>query len=782
MPMENIQYKVQLEGLNCADCALKIENKIKAQQTIEDVHLNFVNKTIAYEVKAGTDVDHFSIVKEIVQYFEPHVQVKQQTEQQVNEGVQKKVFILNGLVCANCAQKIENKLQNFEQIDEAIIDFNTQKLIVKGTNLESQTKKIKTLVEKIEPDVKVVEQAQSNQLTTQRSIDYNFKMLARIIVAFGIFMFAIFSNVSNVQLPLYVLAYLIIGYDIVFKAFKDVTNGQLFDENFLMTIATFGAFGIQEYPEAVAVMLFYQFGEYLQSLAVNQSRKSIAELMDIKPDYANLLIGGQLRKVNPDDVSIGDRIQVKPGEKVPLDGTIIEGKASFDTVALTGESVPRSLSQGDEVLSGYINTNGLITVEVTNTLENSTVAKILALVENSSAKKADTEKFITKFAKYYTPAVVLAAALIVIIPVLAFNQPFDMWLYRALVFLVISCPCALVVSIPLGFFSGIGRASRSGILIKGGNYLEALKGVTKVIFDKTGTLTEGVFKVQAIERNNDYTEEEILSYAAAVEKFSNHPIAKSIVEASPMTEDDYQVKGYEEISGKGVKAVVQDQEILVGNEKLLNAHNIIFDPAEIESTVIYIAINNDYAGYITIADQIKADAFQTISRLKALGITDVTMLTGDNGTIAKSIAKKLGIKQYYAELLPQDKVELMESIEANKQKNEKIAFIGDGINDAPVIKRADVGIAMGALGSDAAIEAADVVILNDEPSRVVDALNISKFTNKIVWQNIIFALGTKGIVMLLGAIGYASIQAAVFADVGVALIAILNSLRILNYQ
>jgi len=779
--MTNEKYKVVLEGLDCADCALKIENKIKGHDNFESVHLNFLNKTIAYQVKAGNVEENFNIVKNIVQRFEPHVKVLKESKATTDENVKVKKFILNGLVCANCATKIERKISAFEDIEEAVLDFNNQKLIVKGNHLENYTQRIKALVEKIEPDVTVVEESEAGDVK-KASINYNYQMLGRILLAFSLFMATVFLELGTLELPILIGAYVIIGYDIVIKAFRDVFNGQLFDENFLMTIATFGAFGIQEYPEAVAVMLFYQFGEYLQSLAVNRSRKSIADLMDIKPDYANLMIGGETRRVNPDHVSVGDLIEVKPGEKVPLDGQIIKGSAVFDTVALTGESVPKKLKMNDRVLSGYINKDGVIQVEVTSTFAESTVSKILELVENSSAKKAETEKFITKFAKYYTPIVVLLASLIVVIPVLLFNGAFDMWLYRALVFLVISCPCALVVSIPLGFFSGIGRASRSGILVKGGNYLEALKDVNKVIFDKTGTLTAGVFNVQSIYSSKDFTETDVIKYAAIVESFSNHPIAKSITRKYDGSIDKTEVTDYQEISGKGVKARVSGSQVLVGNKKLLTEEGIAFETVALESTLVYIAINGIYAGYIEISDEIKSDSKAAIDGLKALGINDITMLTGDNEAIAKSISKALGIDKYYAELLPQGKVELMETIEKNKKKNEKIAFIGDGINDAPVIKRADVGIAMGALGSDAAIEAADVVLLNDEPSRLVDALKISKFTNKIVWQNIIFALGTKGIVMLLGALGYASIQAAVFADVGVALIAIMNALRILRYK
>ena len=600
------------------------------------------------------------------------------------------------------------------------------------------------------------------------------------------------------KLAVFLVSYFIIGGDVLLSAVKNILKGQVFDENFLMAIATVGAFAIGEYPEGVAVMLFYQLGELFQGIAVNNSRKSIIALMDIRPDYANLKTDNGIKKVNPEEIKVADIIVVKPGEKVPLDGKIINGNSAFDTSALTGESLPREAKTGDNVLSGFINKTGLVEIEVAKVFSESTVSKILNLVENASSKKSKTENFITKFAKYYTPAVVITALIMAIFPPLLISgATFTDWIYRALIFLVVSCPCALIISIPLGFFGGIGGASKHGILVKGANYLEVLNDVESVVMDKTGTLTKGVFKVTEINVENnvkindfennktDLTQSLLLKYAAHIEKFSNHPIAQSIVseyENSFAKTDENIVKDFEEISGFGIKANINNHQILAGNSKLMNSENIRFDKKENLGTVVYIAFNRQYIGNILISDEIKADSPKAIKGMKANGIKEIVMLTGDNNAIGKNIAEKLEIDKVFAELLPNEKVEKLEEIYKTKSEKGKVVFVGDGINDAPVLARADIGIAMGGVGSDAAIEAADVVIMNDEPSKIVTAMKIAKKTKSIVWQNITLAFTVKIIVLILGLFGDATMWEAVFADVGVALLAVLNATRVLKYK
>ena len=556
-----------------------------------------------------------------------------------------------------------------------------------------------------------------------------------------------------------------------------------------MTIATVGAFAIKEFPEAVSVMLFYQIGEMFQDLAVGKSRKSITSLMNIRPDYANLKIEGEIKKVLPKEVKLGDIIVIKPGEKVALDGKITNGSSTFDTSALTGEAIPRTFEIGDEILSGFINTTNLVEIEVTKSFENSTISKILDLVQNASSKKSKTENFITKFARFYTPAVVIIALLIAILPMIFVKDAqFSTWLYRALIFLVVSCPCALVVSIPLGFFGGIGGASKNGILIKGANYLEALNNLETVVFDKTGTLTKGKFKVYEINvQNSKYTKDDLLKYAAIAESFSNHPIAQSIVleyekNNKKLEKTDSSEFEFEEIAGHGVKVKYENSEILAGNLKLLKKENIEAAEKDAVGTVVYVAKDGEYLGNLIIADEIKEDAKKTIEELNNLGIKNVVMLTGDNRKIGENVASKLNISKVFTDLLPLGKVEKMEEFLKNKSANGKVLFVGDGINDAPVLARADIGVAMGGVGSDAAIEAADMIIMNDEPSKIVTALKIAKKTKKIVWQNIIFALGVKIIILVMGALGFATMWEAVFGDVGVALIAILNATRALTYK
>jgi len=594
------------------------------------------------------------------------------------------------------------------------------------------------------------------------------------------------------ELSLFLLSYIIIARDIVWKAIRNVFHGRVFDENFLLTVATLGAFAIEKFPEAVAVMLFFKVGELFQDIALNRSRKSIKSLMEIRPDYANLKIDGETKKVDPDEVNVSDVIMVKPGERVPLDGIVLDGSSLVDTSALTGESVPRKVKAKDEILSGMINKTGLLTVQVTKRFSESTVSKILDLVENAASKKAPTEKFITKFAKYYTPAVVFGAFTLAIVPVILYHIPvftpmfaheptFSEWIYKALIFLVISCPCALVISIPLGFFGGIGAASKRGILVKGSNYLEGLNNLHTIVWDKTGTLTKGVFRVTKIVTKNNFSRDEILKFAAEAESQSSHPIAQSILEAFSRKIDERKIESYEEISGYGIKARVEGHYVLVGNDKLLHRENIEHDTCNIEGTVVHVVIDNKYTGYIIISDEIKEDARIAIQRLKDIGVKRQVMLTGDSQEVAKAVSQKLGLDEYFAELLPQQKVEKIEELMKKKANNKDlIAFVGDGINDAPVLMRSDIGVAMGALGSDAAIEAADIVLMTDEPSRLHEAVKIAKRTRGIVWQNIGFSLVVKGIFLTIGALGMATMWEAVFADVGVALLAILNSTRVLK--
>jgi Cd2+/Zn2+-exporting ATPase len=571
------------------------------------------------------------------------------------------------------------------------------------------------------------------------------------------------------------------GWGVLKSAGKNIIRGQVFNEQFLMSVATLGAFAIHEMPEAVAVMVFYNVGEFFQDLAVHRSRRSIKSLLEIRPDYANVFVNGEVKQQSPEDVSIGQKILIKPGEKIPLDGDVLEGNSMLDTSALTGESVPRSVKEGEQVMAGMINKSGTLTVKVTKLFGESSISKILDLVENATSKKAKTEKFITKFARYYTPVVVFGAILVAVLPpLLITGELFSVWLYRALVMLVVSCPCALVISIPLGYFGGIGGASKKGILIKGSNYLDTLTEIRSVVFDKTGTLTKGEFKVSEIVPKNSYNENEVLMFAAYVEANSNHPIAQSILEAYSNEIEREKIGNVTEIAGHGIEAKIDGKIVIAGNDKLLHKKNIVHDKCEIEGTVVHVAIDNKYAGYIVISDSIKEDSKSAINELKKLGIKKTIMLTGDNVFAAKSIAGKLNVDEVYSELLPEDKVEYIEKFLAEAGKNEKVAFVGDGINDAPVLARADVGIAMGALGSDAAVETADVVLMNDTPSSVPMAIRIAKKTRRIVWQNILFALGVKLMFIILAAFGIATMWEAVFGDMGVALIAILNATRVLK--
>lgn len=725
---------------------------------------------------------------------------------------------LNGLDCANCAGKIEKAVSEFKEVSEASLNFSFKLLIIKyDSNIDEKDiiAKITKVVKDLEPEVDVEKyslssnknvRANNKSVCTDGSCDGHahdhhehnhnnkkptqdedgnkfirfLKENYRLVIGIILFIIGMILDENAIIL---IISYAFVGIEVLLSAVRNICKGKVFDENFLMSIATLGAIAIGQYPEGVAVMVFYEIGEMFQSYAVNRSRKSISELMDIKAEYANLVKGDTTEKVLPEEVKIDDIIMIKPGERVPLDGVIVSGDTSVDSSALTGESMPVNKRIGDEILAGCINNTNVIEVKVTHEFEESTVARILELVQNASSKKASTEKFITKFARYYTPIVVICALALAIIPsVFIQGSNPNEWIYRALIFLVVSCPCALVISVPLGLFAGIGGASKKGILVKGGNYLESLKDIDTVVFDKTGTLTKGAFKVTQI-NNVGISKSELLKYAAICERYSNHPIAKSILEeynASNNSDvEEIKIDNHEEVSGKGVITQIQDKKILAGNSKLMSSNGIVVPKDEYIGTVVYVAVNNEYKGSIIISDEVKSDSKEAIRELKALGVNKVVMLTGDSKKVANAVASELGIENVYSELLPGDKVEKVEALLKEERKG-KLAFVGDGINDAPVLARADVGVAMGGIGSDAAIEAADVVLMKDEPTALANAIKIGRKTNKILWQNIIFALGIKIIVLILATIGDANMWEAVFADVGVTLIAVINSMRALK--
>lgn len=689
-----------------------------------------------------------------------------------------KSYRLEGLDCANCAMKIEKGVQKINGVKEATVNFTSGKLTIDAeedhlATIEQETKKV---VKELEPDVKVTE-IDKEKVSEHRN-EKERNTLFRILFSLaGIALLLLFDFNEPIRLIGYLLIYLLIGYDVVKKAVMNIVKGKIFDENFLMSVATIGAMLIGEYPEAVAVMLFYQIGEYFQGLAVSHSRKSIRELMAIRPETAHVQTAEGLMTVNPEDVQIGQFVLVKPGERIPLDGTIIEGESLVDTSALTGESVPKSVYVGETVLSGFINKNKPFLVQVEKSYENSTISKLLELVENASSKKAPAENFITKFARYYTPVVVgLAVLLAVLSPFVVSGAAFSEWIYRALTFLVISCPCALVISVPLSFFGGIGGASKIGVLVKGSNYLELLAQTETVVFDKTGTLTKGDFSIQTIDTKID--PKIFMQYIASAEQFSTHPIAQSVLEgyAGPLLP----TTNIQDFAGEGILAEVDGKQVLVGNHKLMERFEISFPSSQEIGTLLYLAIDQSYSGYLVIADTLKEDAVDALVQLKQAGVKNTVMLTGDSKKIADHIGKQVGVDKIYSELLPEDKVQRLEEI--LQRNNKKTAFVGDGINDAPVLARADVGIAMGGLGSDAAIEAADVVIMNDQPSKIAEAIHLAKKTLKIVKQNIVFAIGIKILVLALGAFGFASMGDAVFADVGVTVLAVLNAMRSLHVK
>ncbi|OKQ00064.1 heavy metal translocating P-type ATPase [Paenibacillus sp. P46E] len=770
----NVRKQWMLEGLDCANCAMKIENKVKKIEGVASCSVNFTMKLMTLETAAADAEAVSAEARRTVNTLEPHVKIKELKAAGVRRQPQAGSSPEQGSSHAHTHQSAAAHGHGHEALGQAdvqslnhSVDDHVAAHSHGGTHDHSH-------------------EAQEHGDAHGHSHEHGEGDTRRILLRLGagavLAAAGMFLPVSGItELLIFLAAYLIVGGEVVWSAARNIIRGQVFDENFLMALATIGAFAIGEYPEGVAVMLFYQVGELFQGLAVNRSRRSISALMDIRPEFAYLKEGSSLRRVAPEEVNIGDHIVVKPGEKVPLDGTILEGSAMMDTSALTGESVPRAAEPGSKVLSGFINRNGVVTIEVTKDFGESAVSKILELVQNASNNKAKTENFITKFARGYTPVVVITALLLAVIPPLVLSgATFSDWIYRALVFLVISCPCALVVSIPLGFFGGIGAASKSGILVKGSNFLEALNDVKVVVFDKTGTLTKGEFKVAGIYPTEGFEENDLLRTAAYAESHSSHPIAESIRAAYGEEIPGEAIADYNEISGHGIAVTVEGRAVLAGNARLMEREGIASRTPEAHGTVVHIAVDKQYAGYLVIADEVKEDSLQAVQALGRLGIHRTVMLTGDALAVAEAVGQQLGIGEIHAELLPQHKVEAIEKLEREKSQREKIIFVGDGINDTPVLARADVGIAMGGLGSDAAIEAADIVIMTDEPSKIATAISIAKRTRTIVWQNIIFALAVKAIFLLLGAFGIATMWEAVFSDVGVTVLAVLNSVRALQ--
>ena len=683
---------------------------------------------------------------------------------------------LDGLDCANCAAKIERSLEE-EGFQSVSVNFMKREATLMG-NVE----RAKMVISKVDPGIQVTEVprgGQSENLPLTKRIPI-LMIVAVLLFAFGMVLRYGFSLNNLPVAVIFTIAYLLAGWKVLKNALLNGIKGNFFDENFLMTLATLGAFVIGEFPEAAGVMIFFMVGEYFQDLAVDRSRRSVRSLLALKTDFANKMMDGKVVRVAPEDLRPGDRILVRPGERVPVDGIVASGTSSLDTSALTGESVPRSIGEGDVILSGSVNLSGLLTVEVTKELKESTISRILELVENATARKAKTEQFITTFARYYTPVVVGLAILVALIPPLVFKAPFSVWAYRSLVLLVISCPCALVLSIPLGYFGGIGRAAKSGILVKGSNFLDALAGVSIVAMDKTGTLTKGVFQVSKIEPKNGFSADDLMEFAALAEVNSSHPIAVAIREAWKGALDPSRVVEVKEMAGSGIIARTGEKEIMVGNDRLLHEQNIVHDTCHVAGTVVHVVLNRVYAGYMTIEDEVKEDSAEAVRELKRLGIRKIVMVTGDSRDVAEAVAQETGVEEIHAELLPEDKVKVIETLRQETGDDEKVAFVGDGINDAPVLAIANIGIAMGGIGSDAAIETADIVVMDDKPSKVPTGVKIARRTRWIVTQNITMALGIKLIFIALGILGKATMWEAVFADVGVALLAVVNALRILR--
>ena len=776
-----------LKGLDCPNCSAKIEKEVGELKGVRSSVVNLMKQTLTIEFDSVIADTVEQKIETIVHSHEPDVEVIDKTL-----GAVKKEYLLKGLDCPNCSAKIEKEVGELNGVNSSMMNLMKQTLTVSVdvSAVATISKQIEMIVHNHEPEVEVSEYiAESINKKKTNAVkddeDESKKMTIRLIT--GAAIYAVGMGLSAfVKVPLFVelafliAAYIILGGDVVMRAVKNISKGRVFDENFLMSLSTVGAFVIGEYPEAVAVMLFYQVGEFFQDMAVKRSRKSIADLMDIRPDSATVSRNGELFTVAPETVAVGEVIVVKPGEKIPLDGVVLDGESMLDTKALTGESVPRNVKKGEEALSGCINQSGVLTIQVTKGFGESTVSKIIDLVENASSRKAPTENFITTFARYYTPVVVILAAILAIVPPLAFGEEWIEWIRRGFVFLVISCPCALVISIPLTFFGGIGAASKHGVLVKGSNYLEALNSVSVVVFDKTGTLTKGVFKVTDILPENGFDKEQVLECAANAESFSNHPIAKSILAAYGKEIDQESIEDYKEISGHGISVEVAGKKVFAGNITLMDKENISYNFCDKVGTKVYVAVDGQYAGCILITDEVKADSKKAIADLKRIGVEKTVMLTGDDEKIGKAVAEELKLDEYYAQLLPDQKVEKLELLDSKKRQGSKLAFIGDGINDAPVLARADIGIAMGGLGSDAAIEAADVVLMTDEPSKLVEAIEVAKSTKRIVIQNIVIALSIKGVFLVLGAFGIAGMWEAVFGDVGVAMIAVLNAMRIMK--
>ncbi|MBS5306890.1 heavy metal translocating P-type ATPase [Clostridium sp.] len=763
--MSSNEIRLILSGLTCANCANKIETKVNNMNGVKEATLNFTTSTLIIELNGERHDDDIILeAKSIINKLEPGVKVFNKNESNI---IPKEV---NKCTSDTCSIENKNEKENHTH------DKNHSHNNFRGESHEHSSEK---------PHEHSHEHSHNHSHGHSHDHSHgeavSLKENMRLIIGAIVYAIALISTEGSIlSVVLFALSYVLVGGEVVLTAIKNILRGEVFDENFLMTVATLGAFFVGEFPEGVAVMLFYQIGEVFQSYAVNRSRKSITSLMNIRADYANVLKDGKEEKVNPETVNIDDVIIIKPGERVPLDGIVLDGTSFVDTSALTGESVPREVSTGEDILAGFINTNGVLKVKVTKNFKESTVSRILELVENASNKKAPTEKFITRFARIYTPIVVFSALALAIIPPLVIKDAsFYDWIYRALIFLVVSCPCALVVSIPLGLFAGIGGASRKGILVKGGNYLEALKDVNTVVFDKTGTLTKGVFKVTEI-NNVDIAKEELIKIAAISESLSNHPIAQSIIKEYGKEIDSNELSDYEEISGHGIKVTINNSQVLIGNYKLMEKFEIKYNNINSIGTIVHVAINNEYKGNIVISDEIKEGSKSAIEGLKAIGVSQTVMLTGDNKSVGEKVASLVGVDKVFAELLPGDKVEKVEDLIKNNSTEGKVIFVGDGINDAPVLARADIGVAMGGIGSDAAIEAADVVLMKDDPEALVTAIKVARKTNKILWQNIIFSLGVKVLVLLLGAFGIANMWEAVFADVGVTVIAVINSTRCLK--
>lgn len=777
-----IKKEFVLQGLCCANCASEIEREVGGLNGVNAASVDFGSGTLSVEIaREELTNDILKQTDSIIRSHDPDVVVQERPSKTAGE---RKIF-LYGLCCADCAQKIEDGVRGIDGVRGASLDFETGCLTVRADDREAFPRILRQASEvakSVEPEAEI---SYSGPRSQAGRPDRKKETVRRVLLAAGAVLFAaafLFRGWRPVSMALFLLSYFLVGGDVLYRAVRNLFRGRVFDENFLMSVATVGAFAIGEFGEGVAVMLFYQIGELFQRMAVGRSRRSISALMDIRPDYANLLEGGQVRRVAPEEVGVGERILIQPGEKIPLDGTVAEGNSSVDVSALTGESLPKDVGPGDAVLSGSINLTGALTAEVAKEYSESTVAKILDLVQNASSQKSVTENFITRFARWYTPAVVSAAAALALIPPLVVpGASFSMWLGRALVFLVVSCPCALVLSVPLSFFAGIGGASKNGILFKGSNCLEALQNVDTVVFDKTGTLTKGVFQVSKIESAGAMTREELLDLAAHAEGSSNHPIALSIRQAYGKELDRSRISEVSETAGQGIGVRIDGRPVLAGNMKLMKEHGIPCPEVSDPGTVVYLAADGACAGYLVISDQTREDSRGAALQLRKAGIGRLVMLTGDSKAVGEQVSREIGLDAAYTDLLPQQKVEALEGFKREKRgTGKKIAFVGDGINDAPVLAAADVGIAMGGAGSDAAIEAADIVLMTDEPSKLPAAIRIARRTRRIVWQNIVFALGVKAVILVLGALGIATMWAAVFGDVGVALLAVLNAMRALR--